>query len=128
MQATATIVYRKADIQHANAWIWNNLSNKERWQRILADYSSSWRITQAHLSGTCRRKLLLKLFSESADNALTDGPCCDVCQNSENYRTEDYKEELKILLDALECIGPKGEVKVGEMDKRICYIMDESVQ
>ena len=37
-----------------------------------------------------------------------------MCQNSENYRTEDYKEELKILLDALECIGPKGEVKVGE--------------
>ena len=69
MQATATIVYRKADIQHANAWIWNNLSNKERCQRILADYSSSWRIAQAHLSGTCRRMLLLELFSESADNA-----------------------------------------------------------
>ena len=57
---------------------------------------------------------ILELFSESADNALTDGPCCDVCQNSENYRTEDYKKELKILLDALECIGLKGEVKVGE--------------
>ena len=44
--ATATMVYRKTDIHHADAWIWNNLSNKHRCQRVLAD---SWRFTQAHL-------------------------------------------------------------------------------
>ena len=74
--ATATIIYRKSDIHHANVWIWNNLSNKDRCQWILLDSSSSWRFTQAHLAGLCRWKILLQLFSENfEDSMVTNGPC-----------------------------------------------------
>ena len=38
-QAYATILYRRSDLSHANAWVLNNLRNKSRCDRIL---SSSW--------------------------------------------------------------------------------------
>ena len=112
--ATATIVYRKTDIRYADAWIWNNLSNKDRCRRVLEDYATSWRFTQAHLSGACRRKVLLQLFSENDENARADGQCCDVCINQDIASTDDFKEELKVLINALETVGSKGEVKVAE--------------
>ena len=44
-QACATIIYRKSDLSHANAWILNNLQCKEH---ILSGFSSSWKYVQAH--------------------------------------------------------------------------------
>ena len=98
--ATATIVYRETDIRHADAWIWNNLSNKDRCRRLLEDYATSWRFTQAHLSGACRRKVLLQLFAENVENARADGQCCDVCIKQDMPSTDDYKKELKVLITA----------------------------
>ena len=48
-QACATILYRRSDISHENAWILNNLSNKERCRRILSNFSKSWRFVNANL-------------------------------------------------------------------------------
>ena len=42
----------------------------------------------------------------------TSGDCCDVCQQKMEYT--DYKEVLKILVDALEQVGCKGGVKIAE--------------
>ena len=38
-QACATILYRRTVSSHANAWIFNNLHNKERCNYILMGYS-----------------------------------------------------------------------------------------
>lgn len=65
-------------------------------------------------SGACRRKVLLQLFSENDDNARPDGQCCDVYINQDIASTDDFKEELKVLINALETVGSKGEVKVAE--------------
>jgi superfamily II DNA helicase RecQ len=77
------------------------------------DYLASWKFAQAHLAGSCRRKILPELFSESTDNLVKDKDCCDVCKGEERD-LEDFKEELKILVDALKIIGAKGEVKIAE--------------
>ena len=78
-QACATILYRRTDISHSNAWILNNLHNKERCNYILMGYSDSWRYVLAHLAGVCRRRLLLDLFDEKDTQTYSCGTCCDVC-------------------------------------------------
>ena len=112
-QACATILYRKSDISHANSWILNNLSDHERCRKILEGFSESWRYINAHLSGTCRRKLLMDMFGEGDCTPNASGDCCDVCMHQDVERT-DHREELKILIDALNTIGRKGEVKIAE--------------
>ena len=52
-QACATILYRKSDISHANAWVWSNYQNKERCNEILKKFSFSWQYTEAYLAGVC---------------------------------------------------------------------------
>ena len=115
-QACATILYRKSDISHANSWILNNLSDQDKCKRILAGFSDSWRYVNAHLSGTCRRRLLMGMFDEESSSSDASGDCCDVCIHRNSNETEytDHKEELQILLDALSSIGCKGEVKIAE--------------
>ena len=115
-QAYATILYRRTDISHANAWILNNLHNKERCNYILMGYSDSWRYVQAHLAGVCRRRLLLDLFDEKNTQTYSCATCCDVCslQQSANIPFEDMRRELAVLIDALNQVGCKGEVKVAE--------------
>ena len=56
------------------------------------------------------------MFGETDTPCAASGDCCDVCIASENGSIElaDYHEELKILNDALEQIGNKGELKVSE--------------
>lgn len=112
--STATILYQKSDINHANAWIKNNLMERTRCNRILSDFSDSWRFTEAHLAGCCRRKLLLELFGESYEQIQTDFVCCDVCSSAENHPLVSFNEELKILDDAMQQVGIKGEVKLAE--------------
>lgn len=115
-QATATILYKQSDISHANAWVLNNLSRRDRCNHILNEFSMSWRYVQSHLAGICRRRVLLDMFGETESECKASGECCDVCTHKENVSEDytDYREELKILNDALEQVGSKGELKVSE--------------
>ncbi len=115
-QACATILYCRSDISHANAWVLNNLRSKERCTRILRGFSNSWRYAQAHLAGICRRRILLDLFGETETEASSSGTCCDVCISRENCATpaQDMHQELAVLVDALDQVGCRGEVKVSE--------------
>ena len=112
-QACATILYRRSDISHANAWILNNLSNKERCRCILSNFSESWRFVNANLAGMCRRKLLLEMFGEESTSSTYTEDCCDVCMYEEHIDS-DFKEELKVLIDAVDHLGGMGEVKIAE--------------
>jgi len=112
-QACVTILYRRSDISHANAWILNNLSNEERCRHILSNFSESWRFVNANLAGVCRRRLLLEMFGEESTSSTSTEDCCDVCMYKvRNY--SDFKEELKVLIDAVDHLGGMGEVKVAE--------------
>ena len=111
-QSWATILFRKGDVSHANAWVLNNLSNKERCDRILSGFSESWKYIYAHLSGKCRRRLIVNIFGEEDTKPTSLGDCCDVCKNNTNV--SDHKPELKVLIDALDVVGCKGEVKIAE--------------
>ena len=112
LQACATILYCKSDISHVNPWFLN-ISNRERCKRILDNFSDSWKYVLAHLAVKCRRRLFLDLFNEENTVASATGPCCDVCiSHAENaIEYDDCKEELAVLIDALDKVGCKGEVK-----------------
>ena len=113
LHSTATILYRKSDVRHADSWVWNNVKDQEKCRQILSDFTNSWRFVETHLAGICRQKILLELFGES-DPPTYESRCCDVC-NIDNRKTmQPFNEELKILVDALRQIGIKGEVKVAE--------------
>ena len=56
----------------------------------------------AHLSGMCRRQLILNLFGEEDTEPTHD------------TNASDHKQQLKILIDALDVVGCKGEVKLPE--------------
>ena len=112
-QACATILYHKTDIAHANPWVLNNLSDQDRCKRILSSFSESWKYVYAHLAGVCHRRMLLDLFGEQTTESVASGDCCDVCSQMDRNKV-DYKEELEILIDALNHVGCKGEVKVAE--------------
>ena len=112
-QACATILYRKLDISHANPWIMNNLHDRDRCNRILSSFSESWRYINAHLAGVCRRRLLTDMFGETNTPTSATGDCCDVC--SQNWADKrDFKVELGIVIDTINHIGFKGEVKLAE--------------
>ena len=57
---------------------------------------------------------LVWLFGEEDDNAKLNGVCCDVCIKEGSVQLEDHTNELRVLIDALENVGAKGEVKVAE--------------
>ena len=105
-------IYHRSDISHANPWVLNNISDKDRCKRILSFFSELWRYVNAHLAGMCRRRLLLNAFGEKATLTNATGDCCDVCLQTKPV--EDFKEEFIILLDALNQIGCKGELKITE--------------
>ena len=71
---------------------------------------------QAHLAGICRRRILLHLFGETDTEVLSTGTCCDVCisQASSDTPAQDMRQELAVLIDALDQVGCRGEVKVSE--------------
>ena len=114
--STATILYQNANVNHANAWIKNNIMDRDRCNRILSDFSNSWRFVEAHLAGCCRRKLLLDLFGEN-NELEADSACCDVCSSGDKSTPRplaSFNEELKILEDAMKQVGIKGAVKIAE--------------
>ena len=110
----AYIFYHTSNVEHASAWIKGNLQNHQHCQRILREFSSSWKYVTSHLVHRCRREMLLELFEEDpAIIADADKTCCDVCE-LEQIGTEDRFEELKMLHDAIEVLGQKGEVKLAQ--------------
>ena len=67
------------------------------------------------LVGKCRRQVLLDLFGEDAASlASTRESCCDVCSQSKEFSLTDCMKELEILIDAVDVLGDKGEVKLAQ--------------
>ena len=57
---------------------------------------------------------MLELFGESCDPA-SDSVCCDVCSSADtSIPLVPFNEEVKILDDAMQQVGTKGEVKLAE--------------
>ena len=60
--------------------------------------------------------MFLELFGERDTQVLSSGVCCDVCamQECDTATVGDMSRELEVLIDALDQVGCKGEVKVSE--------------
>lgn len=52
------------------------------------------------------------IFGEEDTEPTSLGDCCDICKTQTNV--SDHKQELKVLIDARDVLGSKGEVKVSE--------------
>ena len=65
----------------------------------------------ADLASKCRRQVLLNSFGEDHEDT-GDDLCCDVCKMK--IELEDLSEELNILVDAIDAVGAKGEVKIAQ--------------
>ena len=50
------------------------------------------------------------MFGEESTSSISTEDCCDVYI----YKVHDFKEELKVLIDAVDHLGDMGEVKVAE--------------
>ena len=114
--ATATCLYSASDTDHAGAWIKDNLYNFSFCDRILGEYSTAWKFVWSNFAGKCRRQVLFEEFQDPA--RLPDvvcSECCDVCEKkNENEIVNDLKEELKILINAIDTLRQKGEKKIAE--------------
>lgn len=77
--ASAHIFYDEKDADNACAWIKDHLRNKAVVDRILKDFSESWRYIYAHAAGICRRRVLQDVFGESSKDASATEICCDAC-------------------------------------------------
>lgn len=111
-QSWATILFRKGDVSHANAWV---LKKTYQTKKDVTESYQDFRIMAvcyAHLGGLCRRRLILNLFGEKDTEPTSLGDCCDVYKSETNV--SDHKRELKILIDAMDTIRSKGEVKIAE--------------
>ena len=69
-----------------------------------------FRFAYGHLIGKCRRKILLEYFGEDSDFCSQSSPCCDVCESPP--KLEDYSEEIKAVIQAVEELPASGEKKV----------------
>ena len=58
----------------------------------------------SHLSGNCRRKVLLKLFGETEANAKYESKSCDICESG-LVQMEDHFQELKVIITAIVELG-----------------------
>ena len=67
------------------------------------------------LVGKYRRQVLLDLFGEDASSlASIRESCCDVYSQSKEVWVTDCVKELKVLIDAIDVVGDKGEVKLAQ--------------
>ena len=113
--AVATIFYSMSDIDHGGAWVREHIHNSSYCQRILKEFSNSWRYTMSDLVGKCRRQVLLELFGEdNYSSATSRESCCDVCDQSREVSLTNHVKELEVLLDAIDVVGDKGEVKLAQ--------------
>ena len=94
-QATGTILFKQSDFSYANEWDLNALSNKERCEHILRDFSMSWRYVQFHLAGICRREMLLQMCGKTNSKPYVhvgDGCGVYVQKNSQQHQLTYHKE------------------------------------
>ena len=57
----------------------------------------------------------MDLFGEDATSlASTRESCCDVCSQSKEFSLSDCMKELEILIDAIDVLGDKAEVKLAQ--------------
>lgn len=110
--ATATIYYSASDIDHAGTWIRNQIHNVDYCSRILKEFGSAWQYVMSHLSGECRRKVFLQQFGEEKEVNVND--CCDVCTSQHSITLVDRRKELNVIIDAIDTIGMKGELKLAQ--------------
>lgn len=116
LPANATIFYSMSNTDHAGAWVKGSLLNQDHCNRILKDFSLSWKYAMSHLVHKCRRIMLLELFGEGTSDLkqrMEGHVCCDVCQ-LEQTGSSDCSQHLKVLHDAINVIGEKGEVKLAQ--------------
>ena len=118
--ASATVIYSASNIDHASAWLKQHHHDQEYCTRVLKDFGESWKYVLAHISCTCRRKVLLDMFGEeeSSNTGSTESmTCCDVCEtNASNCGEEflDVTAELIMLVNAIDTLGLKGELKISQ--------------
>ena len=107
----AHIFYSDDDIHHVGFWNGNlaRTNRSEHFSDVSDDFSNALTFTYAHLAGQCRRKL----FEEDECNATANSKCCDVCE-SEVIGITDKRNELAILISAIDELGNCGEVRVTE--------------
>ena len=51
-------------------------------------------------------------MGEDTECEVSGSRCCDVCGNAASLKQTDQSKELSILYDAIEMLGPKGELKI----------------
>ena len=115
--ATATCFYSASDTDHAGAWIKDNLSNFGFCDRILGEYSTAWKFVWSNVARKCRRQVLIEGFQDPAVLSHDiNSECCDVCEQKSKNELDlvDVKEELKILINAIDTLRQKGEKKIAE--------------
>ena len=103
------------DIHHIGFWS-GDLARQNRVNKISEtsrNFSEAMQFCYSYLSGTCRRRVLLKLFGESEDSETSTDKCCDICSQGV-IQMENRATELKLLIDAIKELGYRGEVKIAE--------------
>lgn len=72
------------------------------------------RYALAHLTGKCRRKVILEYFQECDSDPEVDAQCCDVCMQSESLQLESFEcqEELAAIVEVVREFPNKGIKKV----------------
>jgi len=72
-------------------------------------FSAALPFPYAHLTGICRKKVLLELFGENNCDIVCPQQCCDVC-DQEIGLLGDKKLELTLLLQAIDELKNVGEI------------------
>lgn len=114
-QSFAYILYSDNDIHHVGFWA-RDMAKQHRQDDIhntAQQFSDGLPFIYAHLPGNCRRKVLVQMFGENPDELVCPEYCCDVCE-AEINETQERKEELKTLIQAIDELEKLGEVKVTE--------------
>ena len=117
--ATATIIYSASNIDHASAWLKQHHHDQDYCTRVLKDFGESWKYVIAHVSCTCRRKVLLDMLGEesSVTECTENMTCCDVCETNASNSSEEHLDvtaELVTLVNAIDTLGVKGELKISQ--------------
>ena len=113
-QSSAYILYSDNDIQHVGFWA-RDMAKQHRSDDIHDSatlFSDALPFSYSHLAGKCRRKVLVGKFGET-EEITCPAYCCDVCE-MEIAPLEERKNELSILILAIDELRKMGEVKVTE--------------
>ena len=71
----------------------------------------SWKLVYCKLAGRCLRKALLEYYEELTDAAKF---CCGVCDSENDMGYISCTGETKLLVQAIQALGPKWECKLSE--------------